>query len=497
MFKAKAFEILETLTEKEYSLFKDYLESPFFNSNQRLVKLLVFLKQFYPEFNQDELTRELVHKEIYGKIKFSDAKIRVLFSEFNEKLENFMSQISYETKFVEKKFNLIEQLDKRKLGKREEEVLEKLEDELKSQELNLDLLLNLMRLESERFNYQLNHKFLSTVKNTRSDIYCLIKRGEYFVQFIILDVLKSTDILYKYIKYNDQKIDDTMLIKFISTLDIKKILKDIQGFKSEYSDVLTIYYKFYLAFSELDNHKFYLDFKNTVLKDQSLKGTEIKKFFIAKLIDYCITKNTYSIKRAYENDLFDIYNVYLREEMYLSPRNQFFYPDLFRNIVFLALRLKKFDWCREFIDGYSHTLHPEIRQSMVNYSMSQILFREGDFENSLIYLNKVKFDAFIFKYDVRNLSLMLNYELKNYDIVEMQIDAYRHFIKYDQNTQDFKKVGVNNFIKVINSLLLMLSSVSNDLDFQKSKILKEINSLPELHFRSWLKRKAEEIPVNA
>lgn len=493
MFKTKAFEILSALEEKEFLEFELYLNSPYFNTNKRLIELFNLFKDFYPGFYNLNCTRESIHESIFPGKPYSDNRVRVLLSEVNSIAESFLAQLNYNSRVYEMQFNLIEQLNKRKLGKRQEEIFSELESELKKEELNLDTLLNLMRLESERFNYQITNKFLSTVKDIRSDIYCLLKRGEYLVYFVVLDIMKSSDILFKYIRYNEQKIDDALLLNFINTIDIKKILDEISKLKSDYSDVLNLYYKLFLAFSEIDNHKRYLEFKNSILKNPSIKGKEIKKFFIAKLIDYCITKNKYSIERPFDKDLFEIYKVFVEEEMYLSPRNQYFYPDLFRNIIFHALRLKKFQWCKDFVDKYSSALHPDLRRSMSYFSSSLINFYENNFDEAFKDLSKVKFDVFVFKYDIRNLSIMLNYELGYFDVVVSQLDSYKHFIKYDKNTPEFKKKGVMNFLKVLGGLINSVSVSDVEAGFIVEKMSKELESMSEVQYRNWLKRKLNEV----
>lgn len=493
MFKTKAFEILSTLDEKEFLEFELFITSPYFNRNKKLIELFFLFKDFYPEFNNLIFTRETIHECLYPGKTFSDSKIRVLLSELNSIAELFLSQISYDNRSFDKSFNLIEQLNKRKIVKRQKDVFEKIEVDIKKEELTLDILLYLMRLESEKFNFQITNKFLSSVKNIRSDIYCLLKRGEYLVYFVVLDILKSSDILFKYIRYNDEKIDDALLIKFINSIDLKKILNEISKMKSEYSGILNLYYKQFLTFSEIDNQKNYLDFKKSVLKNPRIKGKEIKKYFIAKLIDYCITKNKYSIERPYDKDLFEIYNVFVDEEMYLSPRNQYFYPDLFRNIIFHALRLKEYKWCRSFVENYSPALHPDLRKSMLNFSLSLINFYENNFDEAFKYLSKVKFDVFVFKYDLRNLSIMLNFELGYFDMVVSQLDSYKHFIKYDNNTPEFKKRGVLNFLKIVGGLINSVSVSDYESEFIVAKLTKELESTSEIQYRDWLKRKLSEL----
>lgn len=496
MFKTKVFEIISTLSEKEFYNFELYITSPYFNRNKKIIELFYLFKDFYPNFDNIIFTREDIHKKIYPDKPFSDSKIRVLLSDLNSLAEHYIAQITYDSKNYERSFNLIEQLNKRKIIKRQEEVFNKLEAEIKQEEFNLDVLLYLMRLESEKFNFQITNKFLSTVKNIRSDIYCLLKRGEYLVYFVVLDILKSSDILFKYIRYNDEKIDNTLLIKFINNIDLKKTLDEISKMKSEYSEVLNLYFKQFMAFSEIDNHKHYEEFKNAVLNDPKIKGTEVKKYFIAKLIDYCITKNKYSIQRLYDIDLFEIYNVFVNEEMYLSHRNQYFYPDLFRNIIFHALRIKKYKWCHDFVEKYSPKLHPDLRKSMLNFSTSLINFYENKFDAAYNDLSKVKFDVFVFKYDIRNLSIMLNYELGYFDMVISQLDSYRHFIKYDKNTPEFKKRGVINFLKIVGGLINSVSVSDYEAGFIVAKMSKELDSMPEVQFRDWLKKKLNEVSKN-
>ena len=51
MQKTKLVEIIQALDDKEVKRFDEYINSPFFNKNEKVIVLLKFLRKYYPKFD--------------------------------------------------------------------------------------------------------------------------------------------------------------------------------------------------------------------------------------------------------------------------------------------------------------------------------------------------------------------------------------------------------------------------------------------------------------
>ncbi|MEM0991673.1 MAG: hypothetical protein AAGI49_01490 [Bacteroidota bacterium] len=90
IFASKFVQILKTFSEAELKAFRLWLRSPWCNSNKNLVTLLASLRKYYPDFDNDELTKELLFKKILPKGKFSDRRMNNLLSEAYLAAERFL-----------------------------------------------------------------------------------------------------------------------------------------------------------------------------------------------------------------------------------------------------------------------------------------------------------------------------------------------------------------------------------------------------------------------
>jgi hypothetical protein len=106
-------EITRVLTITEFKRFGMFISSPFFNTEQRFIKLYNVIKR-----NKEDLTREKIAEEFYGeKISAADARFRKLISEFMKLFQRFLSEIEFEKDSFRRRLMLIEQLADRNLNK--------------------------------------------------------------------------------------------------------------------------------------------------------------------------------------------------------------------------------------------------------------------------------------------------------------------------------------------------------------------------------------------
>ena len=65
MYKSKALQILRSLDRKELDRFKDFVNSPYCNSNTIVTQLLHFLLPFAPNFDHKDLEKKRAYKTLY------------------------------------------------------------------------------------------------------------------------------------------------------------------------------------------------------------------------------------------------------------------------------------------------------------------------------------------------------------------------------------------------------------------------------------------------
>ena len=111
MIKSKAIDILRTLSKAEFNRFEKFVESPYFNTNNSIIRLVNELINFHPDYNSDEITEEYLYKKIYGKDKFSYSLMRNLMSEMLHLSESYLLNNRLNNDILKNPANIIDLLD--------------------------------------------------------------------------------------------------------------------------------------------------------------------------------------------------------------------------------------------------------------------------------------------------------------------------------------------------------------------------------------------------
>lgn len=151
----------------------------------------------------------------------------------------------------------------------------------------------------------------------------------------------------------------------------------------------------------------------------------------------------------------------------------------------------------EGLKKFRHKLNKE-SEVLFSYNISYLYFGLNDYENSLKWINNIINDSELkIREDIqcfaRILSLLIHFELKNFDLIEYNIKSTRRYLSNKNNLNRFEML-VLNFIK-------KLVSTDNDDDKKyiykswKNELLKESDDLTEIKaleyfdFISWLDSK--------
>lgn len=89
-FPSKFLRILQRFSADELKLFKEWLQSPWCNSNKNLPRLLACLKPYHPDFLNAKLSKEKLFRQVLPKGKFSERRMNNLLSEAYLAAEQFL-----------------------------------------------------------------------------------------------------------------------------------------------------------------------------------------------------------------------------------------------------------------------------------------------------------------------------------------------------------------------------------------------------------------------
>ena len=477
MYKSTLIEYLRKFTAKEIREFGEFVHSPFFNKNESVIKLFEYLRKQYPVFDERKLEKEYVYGKIFPNVEYSDGFMRTLMFDLSALAESYLAYTRYkESHFTEKKFLLYE-LNERELDNL---IKRKMKEILKGFEgirvRDADYYYDKFMIEYEYF-YYLNRINLDKI--------------EKFINRTYVEDMFN-DLTYFYLFYAIKHYIYFLTTRSMYSIDIKtELLEDIvKSLKPQYLQevpAISLYYDILMLLVKEDETSYFYKVKKKVVEfEDRLNRYEITGAYI-NLENYCkrmIRKG----KTDFVRELFEIYKVYLEKKVY-SLQNEMS-AKFYRGVVDTALKLKEFEWTKEFIEKYKRELTSDSRENTYYYSLALYEFALKNFEKSLELLSKVKYTEIYHKTELRCLITALYYELNAEDSLLSHIDSFRHFLTNDKLIPAERKQYYSSFIKYTKNLNALREK---DKKAEVHYLYKRVQEDPAVYNKEWLLEKLAEL----
>ena len=104
----KTLRIFSKQDMKEFDLF---VQSPFFNTNQSVIKLFEQIKKHYPEFDDKMPDKRSLFEKSFGKIKYDDSFMRVTLFRLLELAKEFLVHRNLKRNHLLKETILLDELN--------------------------------------------------------------------------------------------------------------------------------------------------------------------------------------------------------------------------------------------------------------------------------------------------------------------------------------------------------------------------------------------------
>ncbi|MEO8514487.1 MAG: hypothetical protein ABI543_13080 [Ignavibacteria bacterium] len=326
---------------------------------------------------------------------------------------------------------------------------------------------------------------------SKNEVYPQIRKlsdaGVYLSIYYITEIIADNmNIMVYNEKYNlEEKLPVTISL-ILDCIDYSRIYGAING-KFEFDYMLEIYLSLLEAFRSLDDENAYFRYKELIEKYWKYLSPDEISFHYSIMLGYCILRKQLTKSQLiFNRELESLYDEILENEYYKNKKVLHLPEDLYRDILFLLLREKKLDKVKELIDKYAAKIHPTERENMYHFSFAFYYFELGKFEKSLDYINKIKLDYFIYKYDVKNLMLKAYYELGFFEEAISMIHSYRELLRKEVFLTESRKVRNKNLIKFLRKLIVLrIDNKINDLE----NIKVDLEGSGYVRYRRWLLEK--------
>lgn len=479
MRNIKLIEILKTFSPNEIHDLEIFSKSTYFNKGRNYLPLLRTLKKFHPHYDKPELTTDFIFHKTYPGKKYNNQVMRNQLSGLEKICEQFI--VFNQIKENETDYNLIlaSGLEKRKLLHLSEKCADKCLTSLSQILIDKNYFKKLYQI------FQLKREINQSANNPVSANKNISLEAANLFYLFLLEINNQLEEMMV-LNYNlNTDITNQLSLKFTEYINFDGIinfLKQNNYDNYEIAELFIAHIKLLIGSRNEENfikvHKLFYQNLN--------KFSRWGKYYIFNCLENaCIRLESVNGKK-YHSILMDLYKEQLNHDAFTQAEKSPFAIDLFRNIVINALSAKELKWTEFFIYKYIDKVLSDNRENMLNYSLSLLNFEKKNYKESLNNLARLKYDSFVFKYDVKVLSLMIYYELRYFEEALSVIDSFKHFINKTKSISGYAKEIHLNFLKYYYEII-KLKSLDNNAEKENEKgKLKEVISKMKIRNKSWL-----------
>jgi len=494
MLKSNALEIIKSLTKPEIAEFSDFLFSPFFNKKTTVIKLFTETMKYAPDFTDNSLEKETLWSKIYPNKEFNYGVMKNLIHDLTKLAEEYITQKEYALRELQQFENLFASLSKRNLRnvylKKELSLKKNFKDDYADftnrtfDEFYGSLTkIYEIKLWDSSFNDQ--QKYLN------EDIYCLT---DSFVTGILVHLI-NVYYLTEVSSYNDRgkEIADNpagIILKSISEETFQNIIREVSNRSEFKSRVIKGYFLAHKANANLNESKHFFEFKNYFLNNYQNMPYNYMKDMDTYLLNVLSSLRDPSVDKKSE---FYSYHNFRHANNLVPERNNQLNSMQFIPWMFLFLDENKPDELEEYIKSYKDYIVDDDRAATHIFAEAMSLFLKSEFSKSLSLVNKIKFKSAMPKNILKKFSLMIFYELKDFEGFNFAYDSYKHFLSYGNWA---KKDWLEHYIektKIFAGVIHTLFKLWESED--RTRILAYENELVNLNIdnKKWFLRKINEL----
>jgi len=482
MAEINVFTVLRSFSKGELKEFRKFLISPYFLSNEKLLKLFDILtrdagNELCPGF------REKIYAKIYPGKAFRDSTIRNLISDLNEQLNEFMVMENFRNSGLGKQ----KYLNAERLKKNLPEYVYSDDDsgiDKSGYGTDYNYFLNKHFLESHKFNFAITDEKVTRYNSLNAELGYLEDSMRNLKLFYISQIAQfytTVSILRQ--TYDIEKLPET-LTKLAQDVDPEKLKQFIPD-GDEYYYAVELYEAMVNIYRHPEETKYYYEYKNCFYKYAFRVSADECSMHISNLTSYCTGKAT-SGNDEFNNELFELIELTMKNGYYRNNNTEHLPHEFFRNFLLHGVRLRKFDWVNDFIHENYMRVHPADRENMKQLGFAYLNFNTGQYDEALKNINSITPDFFAFKLDIKNLTVRIFYELAYFEEALSYIKAYKELLRKDKLLNADKRKRYFSFLKFTENLVLYRSGTkTTDVGYLKYRI----STHKAVAFKPWLMEK--------
>lgn len=489
MQKIRLIQQLKSLNSKENSQLERYLRSPFFNNSQNILHLYEYLNGFYPEFDDESLTKESMFEHAFPEETYEAKKLSTLMWQFCAVIEDFFVALELKQSPDKRGILLKNSYRKRELQSDYKAELFKLnkyynENETISLENNLGKLevLSELLFQLKRTEYDALEEGMFPIHEFEDALQFIRVSGELNLDTLVKSLSKfGFDCNLKYKKQYASSENRLISQKIISSnvlLDINITANKLYYSKikkadlKEYKRISDLYIKNVSKFSAPEQLKLYIILQN-------INGKFLKNRLTSSKIAFNVSKSALKYK--------------------VLGRNSSFSYTTFTQIAMIGSFVGEHDYTKAFIEKYYVLLDQSIKIDIKNYSLAYLAFFSKEYEEVDFLIGQMKFNGNVAtKLNAKSLVIRSYYELLERDgrewisLLRSQLRSFDKYLNRTKSIPESLYVRYANFLAVTKKLTVRKVNL-NKTELHQKELYKILSETSPILLDAWLKEKIDNL----
>lgn len=462
--------LLSRMSIYELNRLTKFLDSPYHNEDERLIKLYAYLLPFYKKDEAEKLDRIKIWKKIYGAKAFTNLHFARLLSDLLKKVESFLAQERMRSDGPDELYYLLDTYNNRGLAKHFTEpylhAMSKLE---KQPYRDSEFYFHSFRLNVQQNIYLENRKQRTTEKN-------LIETVRSLDTYYLINKLRYSAAILHYKHFLNLR-DDSILLP-----DILALLRE----KPMDTPVVNIYHHVILTLIEPDEEQHFTGLKALLFKHADVLQIETQKEVFAFALNYCIRKINKG-RSGYQSEIFALYKDALTRGMLLVDGQ--LTPWDFKNIVTIGLRNKEYKWTDAFIEEFIKKLPKKEQDNAYTFNRARHYFATAKYGKVLELLQNVEYNDIFYLLDSKTTLMKTYYELGEYQPLLSLKESFRILLRRKKLISEQNQVNYGNFARM--TMKLYRADVKNKT--QMAALKKALEGTSNIADKAWIMEKYGEL----
>jgi len=469
MKNSKLLALLKTFSAEDWRWFSKFIKSPYFNAREELVPFFDYLRKLAPDFKEKAIEKERVFEKLYPNKKMDEKLLGHLMNYLLKLAEQFLAQRKLEEQKPLFNYHLLKDLVDRQLNKHYNHYQQK----------SAKLVTDWKTIDKD---YLLYHYKLADINN---DHFMSLNLRKYDA-----NLQEATDYLDQFYFLNKLKYSCGMLSRggiFDGTYHshfIDEVVAFLETTKLPLEPLVQIYFQIYKALKTGDGHTF--DVLRQHLSDFQKQVPNAEKGLIySYAINFCVDKMRKNIKATYYTE--QCLELYLEgiEDEFMLARGGYLSPWHFKNVVKLAVNLKRYDFTEDFIQKHYSKLEPEFQEDALHFNMADLHYRRENYQEAQQHLLQVQYSDIFYGLGARALLLKIYYETEEDEALVSLLASFSIYLRRNKKISAVHKETYLNYT----SLLTQINKATKD---KIPKIKDKINNTTRLINRNWLLQLCED-----